>query len=444
MKIIITSPSDTNEIPLKVNVDQYTTLSDLIKLINKERAAARLQPVYQCSYKGIPLSSTSLSTSLYKLLGKEEGKKTLHVSSEVPKDAQHNLSLQVVPQESTIPHAKSQPVKQASLSLFSTKLKSSYMADQKQILNESLSFFPETLVDIISEYRGDEEVELSKYDNYFVLDVAKILSCQVIYTKVKNEEDLFYFMLAKFFNIIFEPGQHPDGLIAISMNVEKMGKNNIISSDLESAKTAAGHPTFVEKYGEKISGYKIIFQLSPENNVHALHALNYTVGECFKRWIEIDCSHLVIPKTSSINNIQDLHASIAQFILRKIYQKNDIKNAVHLKNGQPTELLEYHPYEKIALDYFLENHKASSETKWDHTNTLDEIIAHALLSQNSWSHWAKGSQTRRTLLTLLGQDDAWFNKQTHESLKKAILSHVQLQCTEIMNNKANQSKKLSR
>lgn len=484
MKITIINSSNTKEVLLVISVDQNATLRDLIILIDKMRNVAKMEPIYQYSHKSVSLLSIHLSSPLTELLG-TEGENVLQASFEVPKDVQHNLSPKaLIERDNAVPRVKkSDSVKQTSLSLFSTKTKS-YRADQQQILGTTLSSFPQPLVSLVSEYRGDEEVKLSNYDSYLVVDVAAMLDCP----NLKNgsnkliDTNKFYFALAMFLNTVFELGRHPNGNIAIAMDTAKFQQfrfesydndGNIVDditqayfSELELAKASIKRPYMAGRFDASIGDYEIIIHLSPENNVRGIsaHAYNYknvdtsastsNSAGMFRRefavfsenLIDIDCSTLVIHNSlnTKIRDINDLNASVAKCILEKIFGKN-YQHAVYPNDGVPVEVSEYHPYERLARDYFLENHIASSETKWDCSNTLDEIIAHALCSQNSgWSLWAKGSQTKRTILTLLEQDDVWFNMQTHESLKRAILSHVQVQCAKTMNNKTHQFKSLSR
>ncbi|HSW69447.1 MAG TPA: hypothetical protein VLI69_04750 [Gammaproteobacteria bacterium] len=451
MKITIINSSNAEEQPLVINLDQNATLRDLIMSIDKARAAAKLQPIYQYSHQDTPLLSANLDTPLRGLLA-TEGEMVLHASLEVPKDAQQNLSPEVLVKHAAS-RTKNDPAKQPPSALLPTKPRS-YIADQKRILGTTLFFFPQPLVDLVSDYRGDKEAELSNYDSYLVVDVAEILNCGHLPRRISGRKDHFYFALAEFLSML-ELGRHPDGQVVIAMDPTKFKHCRFIDpehgapqeyfAELKLAMASIHHPSLTGSYHGFIDDYEMVIQLSPENNVRCIYAYTYDRGD-FNNLIDIDCSNLVISNSlnAQIRGVHDLNASIIQFLLEKIFGKN-YPYATYPDEGIPVAVTEYHPYEKRAMDYFLKNSKAG-EAKWDLSNPLDEVITHALLSQNSIWRYAKGSQTKRNILTLLGQDETWFNLQTHASLKNAILSHVQLHyaAKEATNQKTHQPLPASR
>src|SRR5579872_4338926 len=142
MKITLTNPANTKEQPMVLEIDSQAKLRELIILIDKQRVANKLPPIYGYSYNGAPLLSVNLNKSLREILGGGD-EKTLNASCEVPKDVQYNLSPKVIEEhQQNLKRAKAPQLKLSCSSFFPTKPNGYNVVQQQEELKRALPCLP--------------------------------------------------------------------------------------------------------------------------------------------------------------------------------------------------------------------------------------------------------------------------------------------------------------
>lgn len=255
------------------------------------------------------------------------------------------------------------------------------------------------------------EAEMDNCSNqYLVVDIDITKEPQGI--PCIEQPEGFGQQYANCLNLALKHSINPDGSIQIQLdkdNLTNYSQNNARSFKI--AKETCGQPSFSGHTVKYLKNYKIIIEYNYELSVIGVYAPQYQSSN------KDDVNLLFTPVSNFSLNKTDLNrpysavkATITQFIVQNVVP--------YIPESLPKDLhLILHPYAyNLARDFLLLILAQGSKVVWNQSHTLDEII-NACVKQ-----WHYADSTRKAVLLMLEKDEQWLNKQSHESLKDALLA----------------------